>query len=258
MTAIRLANLTWPEADALRARTDVIGLVPTGSLEQHGPHLPLGTDFMAAEALADAVAERLPVPVVVTPVLTAGLSEHHLAFPGTVTLPEDVFRGWVDAHVDALERIGVRKVAIFSGHGGNFALIGEIAADYEARGSAVRVIAYDDVFGFIAVMADAARAHGAEVSASDGHAGLLETSFALARFDSNLVRDFSGVEGYTAAEPGWEQRMSNEGIHTLSRTGVLGDPAGSTAEIGRAIFDAVVDELARWIAGELELAPATS
>src|SRR3990170_2185741 len=115
MAAVRLAHLTWPEAEALRARDDVVGLIPTGSLEQHGPHLPLGTDFLAAAALADAVAERLPVPVVVTPVLTAGLSEHHLAFRGTVTLPEDAFRSWIDAHIAALERIAIRRVAIFSG-----------------------------------------------------------------------------------------------------------------------------------------------
>lgn len=253
MAVVRHAHLTWPEAEALRARTDVIGLIPTGSLEQHGPHLPLGTDFMAAEALADAVAERLPVPVVVTPVLTAGLSEHHLAFPGTVTLPEAAFRSWVDAHIAALERIGVRKIAIFSGHGGNFACIGRIAADYSAQGSTVRVIAYDDLFGFIAVMADAARSRGAEVFEADGHAGLLETSLALAQFAPGLVRDFTGVEGYTAGEAGWEERMMTDGIDALSQTGVLGDPAGSTAEIGSAIFDALVDELVRWIAREFEL-----
>jgi len=253
MAAVRLAHLTWPEAEALRARTDVIGLVPTGSLEQHGPHLPLGTDFMAAEVLADAVAERLPLPAVVTPVLTAGLSEHHLAFPGTVTLPEDAFRSWVDAHIAALERIGVQRVAVFSGHGGNFACIGQIAADYSAQGSAIRVIAYDDIAGFLTVMADAARSSGADVPKTDGHAGLLETSFALAQFAPGLVHDFTGVEGYTAAEAGWEARMMTDGIDALSQTGVLGDPRGSTAEIGSAIFDALADELARWIAREFEL-----
>ena len=254
MPALHLAHLTWPEAEALRARDDVVGLIPTGSLEQHGPHLPLGTDFLAAAALADAVAERIPVPVVVTPVLTAGLSEHHLAFPGTVTLPEDAFRSWIDAHIAALERIGVRRVAVFSGHGGNFACIGELAAEYRARGSAVHVIAYDDVFAYLGVMSDAARKAGASVSEVDGHAGVLETSFALARFDPGLVRDFAGVEGFTGEEPGWEERMMAEGIDALTRTGVLGDPAGSSAEVGEAIFEALVDELARWIARELDLA----
>lgn len=258
MTALRLASFTWPEAAALGERDDVIGLIPTGSLEQHGPHLPLGTDFMAAEALADAVAERLSATVVVTPVLTAGLSEHHLAFPGTVTLPEDAFRSWIDAHIAALERLGVRRIAVFSGHGGNFELIGRLAADYAEQRPDLRVIAYDDILEFLRVMADAARGLGADVPPTDGHAGLLETSFALARFMPGLVRDFAGVEGYTAAEEGWMQRMTTDGIDSLSSTGVLGDPAASSAEIGAAIFDALVDELARWIARELgiELAAA--
>jgi len=254
MTAVKLAHLTWPEAEALRERDDVIGLIPTGSLEQHGPHLPLGTDFLAAEALADAIAERLPATVVVTPVLTAGLSDHHLAFPGTVTLPGDAFRAWVEAHIAALERIGVGRIAVFSGHGGNFAAIGEIAADHAAHGGGTRVIAYEDVHAFIAVMTAAATARGIEVAPSDGHAGVLETSFALARFAPQLVRDFEGVEGYTAAEPDWELRMMTEGIDALSPTGVLGDPSHSSAEIGDAIFEALVDELSGWIARELALA----
>ncbi|MBM2823220.1 MAG: Creatininase [Thermoleophilia bacterium] len=253
MSAVHLAHLTWPEAEALRARDDVVGLIPTGSLEQHGPHLPLGTDFLAAEALADAIAERLPAPVVVTPVLTAGLSEHHLAFPGTVTLPEDAFRSWIDAHIAALERIGVRRVAVFSGHGGNFACIGDVAAGYAARGSAVRVIAYDDVLTFLRVMTEAARSTGVSVPETDGHAGILETSFALARFNPGLVRDFAGVEGFTGGEPGWEERMMAEGIDSLTPTGVLGDPAGASVEVGEAIFEALADELTRWIAREFDI-----
>ena len=54
MTYIAMEELTWPEAEAMRAQTDTVGLIPTGALEQHGPHLPLGTDFMVAEALARA------------------------------------------------------------------------------------------------------------------------------------------------------------------------------------------------------------
>ena len=62
MTLIAMEELRWPEAEALREQTDTVGLIPTGALEQHGPHLPLGTDFMVAEALARGVAEKLPVP----------------------------------------------------------------------------------------------------------------------------------------------------------------------------------------------------
>ncbi|HEU0303575.1 MAG TPA: creatininase family protein [Gaiellaceae bacterium] len=253
MSLVRLAELTWPEAEELGKRGDAVGLIPTGALEQHGPHLPLATDSFAAGDLARAVAERLPVPVVVTPTLTAGLSDHHLAFPGTVSLSRETFGGWIEAHIAGLERMGIRRVAVFSGPGGNFAFIGELAERYAGNGGATRVIAYDDLMGFVRVMDEAARAHGLEAPPTDVHAGSLETSLALARFEPGLVRDYAGVEGYTAAEEGWMERIWTDGLAALTSSGVLGDPAGATAEVGHAIFEALADELAGWIAGEFEL-----
>lgn len=245
-----MAELTWPEAETLGKRGDAVGLIPTGALEQHGPHLPLGTDFMAAEALAEMVAERLPVPGVVTPALRAGLSDHHLAFPGTVSLSREVFGGWIEAHIAGLERMGVGQIAIFSGHGGNFAFIGELARAYSGT---ARVIAYDDLLGFVRVMDGAARAHGLGAPETDVHAGALETSLALARFEPGLVRDFAGVEGYTAAEEGWMDRIWSDGLAALSATGVLGDPEGASAEAGQAVFNALAEELTHWIAREFDI-----
>jgi creatinine amidohydrolase len=252
MTFIAMEELTWPEAEALRAESDTVGLIPTGALEQHGPHLPLGTDFMVAEALARAVAEKLPVAVVVTPTLRSGLSDHHLAFPGTVSLTQDTFRGWVEAHIAGLERVGIERIAVFSGHGGNFAFIGELAAEHASLPGPTRVIAYDDLLGLVRVMDEAARAQGLEAPETDVHAGALETSVGLALF-GGLVREHDSVEGYTAAEPGWMERIFADGIAALSPTGVLGDPSGATAAAGQAIFDALADELAGWIAREFDI-----
>jgi creatinine amidohydrolase len=253
MGFVPLADLTWPDAQELRGRDDVVGLIPTGALEQHGPHLPLGTDFLAAEALARATAERLPVPVVVTPVLTAGLSDHHVAFPGTVTMSREAFRAWIEAHMAGLERMGIERIAVFSGHGGNFAFIGELAGEYARRGSPTRVIAYDDLLGFVRVMDEAARRCGLEAPETDVHSGLLETSLALALFPA-LVREHDHVEGYTAGEPGWMDRIWAEGLQVLTETGVLGSPVGASAEAGRAILDALAEELAGWMAREFEIA----
>ena len=73
------------------------------------------------------------------------------------------------------------------------------------------------------------------------------------RSSSALVGDHDGVEGYTAAEPGWTDRIWADGIAALSSTGVLGDPSGATAAAGQAIFDALADELAGWIAREFDI-----
>ena len=68
-----------------------------------------------------------------------------------------------------------------------------------------------------------------------------------------LVGDHDDVAGYTAAEPGWMERIFPDGIAALSSTGVLGDPSGATAAAGQAIFDALADELAGWIAREFDI-----
>src|SRR5919202_1538549 len=99
---IQLANMTWPEArDALAAAEVVI--VPTGSIEQHGPGMVLRTDTTIAVAVAERVADRLRPRAVVAPALPFGLSAHHLRFPGTLTLRPDTFMAVVLDLVRSLE-----------------------------------------------------------------------------------------------------------------------------------------------------------
>jgi creatinine amidohydrolase/Fe(II)-dependent formamide hydrolase-like protein len=82
---------------------------------------------------------------------------------------------------------------------------------------------------------------------------MLETSLALALFPERDIGSFDGVEGYTAAEPGWLEQLTTDGVKALSKSGVLGSPAGATAEAGRAIFKALGEELATWITDAFEL-----
>jgi creatinine amidohydrolase len=252
MTFIDLRLMTWPEAASLRKETDVVGLIPTGALEQHGPHLPMIMDSVHADALGRAVAERLSIPVVVAPVVTPGLSDHHLAFPGTVTLRPETFGGIVDAYIAAFERLAIHRIAIFSGHGGNFTEIGRIAAEHTQSASPTTVIAYDDLQRFIDVFMEAAKAVGLDPPVTDVHAGLLETSIALALFDADQVKPFAEVHGYTAAEPGWLETLMSRGVRELAETGVLGSPARANAEAGAVMFEALADELVSWICGEFQ------
>ena len=248
MTHVELQNLTWPEAERLGAE-GAVGLVTLASLEQHGPHLPLATDSLLGERLAREVAERLPGPVVVTPVVRGGLSTHHLAFAGSVTVPPDAYRDLVVSYLEGLERMGIRKIGLWSSHGGNFGFVGELASEY---GGQAMVAGYSDLGRFLEVMMGAAAEHGLHPPETDVHAGGLETSMMLAAYPE-LVRPFDGVEGYTAAEPGWLPRLFAEGIRPLSETGVLGDVSGANPEVGKAIFAALADELAAYFTRELRL-----
>jgi creatinine amidohydrolase len=249
MTYLQMTGLTWCDAAAL-AEQDAVGLIPTGAVEQHGPQLPLGTDCFIAEELARRVAEAIEGPVVVAPAVPGGLSTHHLAFPGTVTFPEDVFGGAIDAYVAAFERMGIRRVAIFSGHGGNLAFLGRYEAAHAARESETRLIAHHDLGGYIEAMFAGARAGGFEPAVTDVHAGGVETSQGLASFPQ-FVRPFDEVEGYTAAEDGWLERMLEAGIDSISPSGVLGDVRPATAMAGEAILASLTDYLAGWITASL-------
>lgn len=249
MTFVSLETLTWPEAERLGAE-GAVGLVTLASLEQHGPHLPLGTDSLLAERLARDIAERLPGPVIVTPVVRGGLSTHHLAFPGSVTVPPDAYRALAVSYLEGLERMGIRKIGIWSWHGGNFGFVRELVGGYDG---VAQLAGYSDLGRFIEAMLLAGAAVGLQAPETDVHAGGLETSTMLAAYPE-LVRPFDGVEGYTAAEPGWLERIFTEGIRPVSESGVLGDVRGANAEAGNAIFTALADELVAFFSAELGLA----
>ena len=248
MSFVSLETLTWPEAERLGA-DGAVGLVALASLEQHGPHLPLATDSLLGERLAREVAERLAGPVVVVPVVRGGLSTHHLAFPGSVTVPPDAYQSLVISYVEGLERMGIRKIALFSWHGGNFGFVRELVDGWEGE---ARLVGYADLSRFIELMLVTAAEAGLHAPETDVHAGGLETSMMLAAFPE-LVRPFDDVDGYTAAEPGWLERIFAEGIRPVSKTGVLGDVRGANAEVGRALFTAMADELADFFVHELQL-----
>ena len=252
MPGLELELLTSAEAGHLASEGRVVGLIGTGAVEQHGPHLPLGTDAIIARHLAGEVAARLQETVVVAPVLPGGLSSHHLAFPGTVDLAGEVFAGYVRSLLAAFDRLGIRDVALFSAHGGNFGALSELVGEY-AGDERLRVVAYTDLAAYIEVMSSAASSVGVDAVSCDAHAGALETSQMLFLHGADRITVPPDLEGYVAAEPGWLERLSAEGIHALTSNGVLGRPADATAEAGAAICGALADAIAAWMAAELGL-----
>ncbi len=98
---------------------ETVVIIPTGSLEQHGPHLPLFTDSLLATSVAEAVESQLPQHVLLTPTLWLGASGHHLAFPGTLSASMDSYIGSLRDVVKSLEPHGFRKFYVINGHGGN-------------------------------------------------------------------------------------------------------------------------------------------
>jgi creatinine amidohydrolase len=254
VTFVDLRRLTSPQAAAVDERA--IGVVPVGACEQHGPHLPLDTDDLITEALVRDAAGRVAEPIVVAPLIAVGLSDHHAAFAGTVTVGRDTLLALIDAHVAAFGRMGVRRVALLSAHGGNFAALAEAAGAATAAGaSGAEVHAYADFARFLRLMAEAGRAAGLDAPETDSHAGAYETSMVLAIAGPDAVAGFAEVEGYVANEAGWLERLAN-GIEHLSPTGVIGRPAGASAAAGERVLDALAADVAGWLVDTFGLTPA--
>jgi creatinine amidohydrolase len=119
---VEWARMTAPDLRAIAAREGALAILPAGSLEQHGPHLPVITDTVSASAAAIAAARLVAaeaVPVAVLPGLWLGLSEHHLPFGGTISVDYAAYRAILESIVRSLRALGFSRLLIVNGHGGN-------------------------------------------------------------------------------------------------------------------------------------------
>ncbi|HEY8481800.1 MAG TPA: mycofactocin biosynthesis peptidyl-dipeptidase MftE [Spirillospora sp.] len=222
-----LGGAAWPD---VRGRPLV--LVPVGSTEQHGPHLPLSTDTVIAEAVASRAAAVLRArgagPVTVAPAIAYGASGEHAGFPGTISIGHEALRAVIVETVRSLAAWAGRVVFV-NGHGGNVAALDAAAGLLRAEGH------------------DAAWT-GCGVPGGDAHAGLTETSMML-HLAPGLVRPFGGVAGDTRPLAALMPELVARGVRAVSPSGVLGDPAGASAEHGRELVEAAVAAAVRRIAG---------
>jgi len=113
---MNLQDLTWPDVEAYLKQKDSI-IVPIGSIEQHGPSGVMGTDAMVAEAIAKDVGAL--TQVLVGPVVSIGIAEHHMAFPGTLSLRPSTLIALISDYINSLAHHGFRRFFFINGHGGN-------------------------------------------------------------------------------------------------------------------------------------------
>lgn len=225
MGGAELAALAWPEVPEGRAL-----VVPLGSCEQHGPHLPLDTDTRVAVACAAALAGRRVGRAVVAPPVAVGASGEHESFPGTLSIGTDALRLLlVELVRSALPPPGSARPAVFdgvvvvNGHGGNLEAV--TAAVELLRSEGRDVLAWHP-----------------RVPGGDSHAGRTETSLLL-HLDPGAVRADRLEVGSTARWREIGDRVRAEGLAAVTPNGVLGDPMAASAEEGRRVLDALADDL---------------
>ncbi len=250
----RLASVIWGELrrpqmeEAVAARAVV--LVPVGAVEQHGPHLPLDTDSNIVTALAVRVAEGLrdQLPVLVAPTIAIGMSAHHMAFAGTISLRLETMAALLKDVCRSIHAHGFRKIVLLNGHGGNTAIVTAVAGSLVEERIAVASLTY-----WAPITGQLKKLARGELG-SMSHACEMETSLQLA-LRPQLVDQTAAVVAPVRPLTSFffkDFRSPGSVSYTLNfaedaTEGVRGDPSIASAETGEAILTAAQNEISRFM-----------
>lgn len=259
-----LPHMTWKEVEEALQRTDMV-IIPVGSIEQHGHHLPLCTDIYAAIEQCKLIAQE--ADVLVAPPLLVGLSEHHMGFPGTLTLSPETFEAVLYETAQSLIRHGFKKILFYNGHGGNTTSVNNVIQKINQTTPAIAVS-----LNTLQLPEEEELEH---YPAYDWHAGVGETSLML--YLTNSLVDMSqavqpeltfpsyvqGAEKKLDASPQKENLqamlMSNlfrpkdtgkkSSTREMTNTGAFtaGNPEDATVEMGKKEVDRFVKAAVQFI-----------
>jgi creatinine amidohydrolase len=236
--AKRYDELTWPEIRQAIARQPVV-LLPFGTVEDHGPHLPINTDNVIVEAICLEVARRLPDEVLMMPLVAYGLDEHHMDFPGTVSVGMQTLLSYVSDVAISVARHGfthmaARKAVLETG----------IVCGSMSPSAAIDPTLSEPTLSRMRRSAPGGIAHAGEYET----ALMLHLRPDLVQMDKavremgQLKLEFFNWDYPESSILSWQDWWSR-----MSESGVCGDPTVATAEFGRALFETTVDNFCRFV-----------
>ena len=217
-----LVDSAWPCVEA-----DRIVILPLGSTEQHGPHLPLDTDTVIATYVAARVQEALGAGAVVAPAIPYGSSGEHQAFAGTISIGTEALEHLLVEWVRSVSTWS-QRLLIVNGHGGNIDAVEGAERRLVSEGRTVMVC------------------HCA-APGMDAHAGSAETSIMLA-IDPGRVRMHDAVTGNTAPLAQLLPRLRTEGVRAVAPSGVLGDPTSASSDLGHRLLEEMIGSILERVA----------
>ncbi len=232
---MHLTESTWTDADAMETS---LAVLPVGSTEQHGPHAPLGTDALTAEAIAAGGVERVNREVAVAPTVPVGVAAEHRQFTGTLWVSPDSFRSYVRETAESLAHHGWDRVVMVNGHGGNVAPLREVCARLGREGTAYAV-----PFTWF----DAIDPAEVGFSGAMGHGGPVETSL-VSHLRPDLVDETAFAAAAEDGADGWGEwehgvNLAHDSAE-FTDSGAVGDPGEGSADLGERLHDLASDRLA--------------
>ena len=233
---------------------DPIVVIPVGSIEQHGNHLPVGTDSFAADAVARRAAEGWEGKrrLFLLPTVWSGLSPHHMGLPGSITLRSETFIRVLEDITASLLHQGVRRILLLNGHGGNVSALDVALTRLGERGFETDRVAAVTYWHLVAHRAAELRESR---SGGTGHAGEFETSLMLATKGEHVVLD-DAVVAYPETGSSYLSTDLFEGaparrfipFDRVSASGTFGDPSLASREKGERILEICAQELRAFLA----------
>lgn len=235
-----LERYSWTKARERFQETNV-AIIPVGATEQHGPQLPLGTDFLTAEALARSAAEV--TQTVCTPVIPVGVSSHHLQFWGTLSVSSETLRRYMKETALSVASHGIKRIIFVNGHGGNIPALQEIARELRPQ----------DIFAVVWnwwLDPELIQLFGKLFKSRGSHAGASETSIIWA-IDEELVDQSAFDEAVRGASDvfGVVKHGAQLPFDTIdfSQSGATLDPREASKKAGEQILKRAREELVKLI-----------
>jgi len=220
-------------------KTVIIGV---GSTEQHGPHLPTKTDALIADVIVNLIAQSLK-NALQAQTIRVGCSDHHLSFPGTISLKKSTLKAIIQDYLESLQKHGFENIIFIPTHGGNFNPIKEAIEEVREKFPKIKIFAYTDLMGFVNALDKIAINLNITIQEAGAHAGEVETSQMLALAEDLVVRQRfqPGYLGDLGEEE--VEMLFNKGMPSLSEIGVVGDPTKASKKNGKIYMEKIVEFL---------------
>lgn len=244
---LRLEKLSWFQIEEAITLGKQTAILVAASIEQHGPHLPCDGDVIYGREMALRAARRMGTALV-APVIRPGCSQHHVGFPGTITISSGLLVALVQEHLRSLAVTGFDRVVLTSSHGGNFGPLLEALPDLKQLCSELnlQLIPVLDLASWIAALRSVPDSHNLVQPVPAFAGDLIETSILLylcpenvsmERAEVGFLGDFDVAASFEAG-----------GLKALTPNGILGDPRAATAKLGEEIVQALTEYLLQGIA----------